>query len=316
MCQSQVCTPLASFLQTLNVTKAEITIVDDNAKSTVTDADRILAALDDVLDIVNSPDPEEDEESISQQNDDVPRKRRVSFNYKVKVVKCSALKNTDELFYTNQEYKKMRKEIKATVLRHKQSQEESSSSTDDDDSIDCMRGLETFLEDARIAKNRVRLHASLAVLTEQKRQYREDGTLIPEELSRRYQQVSHKSQREASKRGLQDCVAICTNASMVSCNKSISKRLGYDMIPVAPIRGVPEFRSVSSYAAWMKVLNQYNHVHIILDAIKFWKQIYTECCITTLNLSNILSYSKGRYRTVVLVWTWVDLPGLTMKLPD
>ncbi|KAL3927434.1 MAG: hypothetical protein SGBAC_013088 [Bacillariaceae sp.] len=81
----------------------------------------------------------------------------------------------------------MKKEIQATLRRHTQNEEESSS--DENESIHCMRGLEAYYGDAKTAKHRARLHACLAVLTEQNRQYMENGNAIPldeQELSPTY----------------------------------------------------------------------------------------------------------------------------------
>ncbi|CAJ1947107.1 unnamed protein product [Cylindrotheca closterium] len=239
---------LAKFLQTLNVGHSSVQIVVDNARPTALDrhiiggGEQSRESQDSTATTKTRRPHGSNDASLGKK-----RRRRVSFNYKIRVVNCSALTNTDELFYTEKEYKKMKKEIKATLLRHMM--EDESSSSNDDDTIDCMRGIETHLEDARAAKNRARLRACLAVLTEQKRQLLEDGNVIPmdgQELSRRYQQVSLECQWEAIQRGLKDWVDICPPSYKSTTQDQTP--IGYEFGVAAPTI-CPKIRAISSFAA-------------------------------------------------------------------
>lgn len=249
--------PLSQFLRELNVTSSSIIIVDNPRRRP--SFDHNFRVVDDEIeeaeDATKSPCPTAASVQEESETEEL-RRKQVSFCPKVSVAEYSFDTKTEDLFYTRQEYSTIQKDIKATLLRHQQDEDSSSSSSimSTDDQVDCLRGLETFFDGAKEEKVRVRLSANLAVMTEQYRQWCEEGHETPvnaDEMSRRYQKVSLECQRKASQRGMDDYRELCKILQQSPVSTRILKRRKRslsslkDMAPRIPA----QIRSVSPSAA-------------------------------------------------------------------
>jgi hypothetical protein len=205
--------PLSQFLRGLKVTASSVVIADNaRTKKLSQEALQKSHATSSSSSSSSSACPSfaiAGEKEKKQRRTEMVKnsQQKVSFNPKVTIAEYCFHSKTEDLFYTRQEYSSMKRDIYATVMRHNQKDE-----TSWDGAHDCLRGLEAFLDDAKEEILRTRLHANLAVMTEQNRQWYEEGHMTPidsDEMSRRYQRVSLGCQRKARQRGMDVQREIC-----------------------------------------------------------------------------------------------------------
>jgi hypothetical protein len=245
-------TPLSQFLLGLKVSASSV-IIADNARTTklwlpetATNYSQEGLQKSHVTSSSSCPSCAIDGEKENKQGRKETLKncqQKVSFYPRVTIAEYSFHRKTEDLFYTRQEYLSMKREIYATVMRHRQNDE-----TSWDDAHDCLRGLEGFFDNTKEEKIRTRLHANLAVLTEQYRQWCEEGNSTPidsDEMSRRYQQISLDCQRKARQRGMDDQREICEMLQQQSERTRTTKRRKRSLRFVGDVAPAPPSRIYS-----------------------------------------------------------------------